>query len=259
MVTEGDWAGLAAGRSDPTGELTVTACLQQGKGSAANPFLATASDGDQWWVKAPASGLTKALVTEYVVGRVGSLVGAPVCDVAVIEIPKVLLPWEFRPGQQLPTGYGSATRDLAGVVEEIYGALTHRNEDDNARRHGGVYALVDWCFGHDLQWLLHRSDQWRLYSHDHGWYFPPDGPGWTMDHLRVTADRNKALPCDPAGLDEAYLGTLADSLDAITREALRKIILEVPPSWPVTDAELECLGWYLEHRAPMVASRLRAL
>jgi hypothetical protein len=28
---------------------------------------------------------------------------------------------------------------------------------------------------------------------------------------------------------------------------------------PVTNSELECLGWFLEERAPHVATRLRAL
>jgi len=259
VATEADWTGLVRGRSDPAGELRVVACLQQGRATASSPFLASGSDGHQWWVKPPQVQLKKALVTEYVVGRVGQLIGAPVCETAVIEIPTSLLPWEFRPGQQLPTGFGSATRDLPGVVTEIRGSLSHRGDDDNARRHGGVYALVDWCFGDDLQWLLHTSDQWTLYSHDHGWYLPPGGPDWSLASLRAAVDVAGPVPGTPTGLDKTHLDRLADGLEAVTREALQKIMMDVPISWPVAGAELECLGWYLEHRAPLVAARLRAL
>lgn len=259
MVAESEWSGLIAGRGDPSNELTVRACLQPGKLSASSPFLAEASDGKQWWVKPPQADLAKALITEYVVGRAGQLIGAPVCDITVIEIPPTLLPWEFKPGIQLPTGFGTATRDLSNAVREIRGTLEHRSDDDNARRHGGVYALVDWCYGDDLQWLLDAGDDWRLYSHDHGWYLPPGGADWTIDQLRATADQAKAIVGSAAGLDKAHLEQLAQNLQNVTRESLRKILIEIPVSWPVLDNELECLGWYLEHRAPMVASRLRAL
>lgn len=259
MVTEAEWGGLVRGRSDPSGGLYVVACLQRGKATASSPFLALASDGQEWWVKPPRAQLKRALVTEYVVGQAGQLIDAPVCDVTIIDIPKSLLPWEFRPGEQLPTGYGSATRNLTGVVTEIRSSLSRRGDDDNARRHGGAYALVDWCFGDDLQWLLHTSDQWSLYSHDHGWYLPPGGPDWSLERLRATADQPRTVPGSSAGLDRAHLDRLADNLDNVNREALQKIMIDVPTSWPVTDAELECLGWYLEHRAPMVATRLRAL
>lgn len=259
MPNESVWNGLVRGRSDPADGLSVTACLQQGRATASSPFLGAGSDGHQWWVKPPQAHLGKALVTEYVVGRVGQLIDAPVCEVAIIRIPDALGSWEFKPGHALPTGFGSATRDLDGVAEEIRGRLSRRGDDDNARRHGGVYALVDWCFGEDLQWLLHVNDQWRLYSHDHGWYLPPGGPDWTVDLLRATADLAKPLPDSASGLDRAHLSAVADKLEGVSRDALQKILMEVPASWPVTDAELDCLGWYLEHRAPQVAARLRAL
>jgi hypothetical protein len=211
-------------------------------------------------VKPPQPELAKALVTEYVVGRVGQLIGAPVCDVALIEIPQALLPWEFKPGIQLPTGFGTATRDISSAVREIRGMLEHRSDDDNAKRHGGAYALVDWCFGSDLQWLLDAGDDWRLYSHDHGWYFPPSGADWSAEQLRATADHSQVIPGSTTGLDKAHLEQLAQNLLNITRPSLAKILIEVPASWSaVTDSDLECLGWYLEYRAPQVATRLRAL
>lgn len=259
MPTPSEWTGLITGRTDPSGGLYVAACLQPGPATASSPFLALGSDGDEWWVKAPQPNLHKALVTEVVVGRVGAAIGAPVCDVAVIDIPVTLLPWEFKPGQQLPTGLGSATRNVPGALEEIRDSLDHRTDDDNRRWHAGVYALVDWCAGDDLQWLLNASEDWRLYSHDHGWYFPPGGPDWSPAALGATVDDDHALSDDATGLDPDELQRLADDLRNITRGMLRDLLLQIPASWPVTDSDLESLGWYLEQRAPQVADRMEAL
>jgi hypothetical protein len=33
----------------------------------------------------------------------------------------------------------------------------------------------------------------------------------------------------------------------------------VPRSWPVSDTDLEDLGWFLEYRAPLVAEWMRSL
>jgi hypothetical protein len=257
VLTENDWNGSVHGRVDPTSGLSVITCLAQGKGSASSPFLAEASDGEKWWVKPPQVSLAKALVTELVTGLCGAMIGAPVCEVSEIIIPDMLLPWEFKPGQQLPTGVGSATREIPPVVLEEKGALGHRTQDDNARRHVGVYAIADWFFGADYQWLYRTSDEWTIYSHDHGWYLPPEGGDWSQDQLRGAVGTPHELPDDPVGLDQAQIDSIADNLLAVTHPGLAKVLSRVPASWPVSDSELDTLGWYLEARAPDVASRLR--
>lgn len=259
MVNESDWVGLLTNRTSPVAGLTVTGCLAPGKPTASSPFLAECSDGDTWWVKAPQPNLAKALVTEVVTGLCGRLIGAPVCDVTVVEIPKMLLPWEFKPGVQLPTGRGSATRNLPPVVLEERGNLGHRTQDDNSSRHVGVYAITDWTFGSDFQWLYQTNDDWRIYSHDHGWYLPPSGPDWSQDQLRATVDQPHVLPDNPSGLDPHQIDSVARHLESVTRDALLGVLRQVPASWGATEAELETLGWYLERRAPAVASRIRSL
>lgn len=49
------------------------------------------------------------------------------------------------------------------------------------------------------------------------------------------------------------------ALEKINRDALVNILCGVPASWPVSNDDLEALGWFLEYRAPSVASRIRAL
>jgi hypothetical protein len=258
-MLEHDWAGKTAGRTAQKASIALRAIIQQGGGSAASPFLGKCSDGGTWWVKPPVAGMTKALVAEWVVGRLGRAIGAPVCEVALVEIPPMLLPCEFAPGRPLVAGTGCGSRDLAGTPTEIHDALQHRADDDNSRRHAGVFAIVDWFHGDDLQWLLDTSDDWTLHSHDHGWYLPPGGSDWTPVDLRSTVGVPRQTLGDAAGLDPAELDRLATAIEAVTDDVIADVLGAVPADWAIPAAELDCLGWYLAERRSGVASRLRVI
>lgn len=227
--------------------------------SGAQAFPVLASDGARWYVKAPNNPQgAQILVTEYLVSQVGALIGAPVCTVRPIEIPADLDGFRVVNGPELHTGIGSASQAIPDVVE-MRPQLLYRNEDDNARRHAGVFALFDWCWGDDQQWLAVETDEHRLYSHDHGYYFPPGGQNWTAADLTANVDQPHELALPPDGLNVDELGRLADALDAVAADDLAAILESVPEEWPVPDEDLEALGDYLQKRAPGVASRLRAL
>jgi hypothetical protein len=124
----------------------------------------------------------------------------------------------------------------------------------------GVYALFDWCFGADQQWLYDLDADRMIYSHDHGLYLPPAGQGYlSVTGMQGVVDTAHELPDPPAGLSRAALETTADALEAVNSGNLASILNSVPASWPVTDDELAAVGWFLERRAPGVAARLRAL
>jgi hypothetical protein len=187
------------------------------------------------------------------------MIGAPTCEVEPIAIGSALLPHDILPGVPLLEGVGTATLDLEGTVTEIRPVLTHRDRDDNRIRHAGIYALVDWCFGSDLQWLQRVDADFELYSHDHGWYFPPSGPDWNEAELTTNVTIAVQVTDSPVGLDTPEVERLADLLSSPCRDQLAAILNDVPVSMPVTNTELECLGWFLEERAPQVARRLRTL
>ena len=194
------------------------------------------------------------VVTEQIVGRAGALIGAPVCEVAVVEIPEELAGWEFVPGRRLAPGlaHGSAAVELATE----HRSLAYHDRDDNRVRQAGVVALYDWCWGGDHQWLYSAMSDMELYSHDHGWYLPPTGPNWTVEALCSQADRSHEWPWPPPGLDRTELIRLASALRSIDQEQLGRILAEIPETWPVTTQELETLGWFLEYRSNRVACRL---
>ncbi len=173
-------------------------------------------------------------------------------------MPDTLAGFEFQPGRQLESGYGHGTQTVNAAVEER-GVPAHRAEDDNRRRHVGLYALYDWCWGSDEQYLHATTDDWRIYSHDHGWYLPESGPDWTESTLASRVADPHPLLLAPSGLDQAAVEDVAQNLESLGREALREVLRGVPVAWGVPDSDLEALGWFLETRAQPVAARLRAL
>ncbi|MFI0417632.1 hypothetical protein [Spongiactinospora sp. 9N601] len=123
----------------------------------------------------------------------------------------------------------------------------------------GVYALYDWCYGDDPQWLYDRDQDRCIYSHDHGLYLPPHTGTIDAGILEQCVDEPNPLPDAADGLDVEAVASVATALERIQRGALAKVLCAVPASWPVTDEALATLGWFLEHRAYAVADRLRAL
>jgi len=135
--------------------------------------------------------------------------------------------------------------------------LSHRHRDENAARHAGILALYDWCWGDDVQWLIGLTDDDRYYSHDHGYFFP-DGEGWTEGSLMQNVHVPHQFADNDVGISPESVKQLVIALRAITPDALRAELVKIPESWPVTDSDLECLGYFLEQRAPEVADRLLA-
>lgn len=263
LVALDDWAGLVVDRNDDFASLYVVAPEAAGN-TWSGPFRATANDRNSYFVKSLQTcprGQEASLAVEQIVARVGELIGAPVCETSLIRIPAALAGTQLRHGfPPLQEGIAHASRALEHADEAGRPNLIDRAKDDNTRRHVGVYALYDWCFGSDPQWLYDRDNDRTTYSHDHGLYFPPHGMGgWTRQALIDHVGRANELRDARGGLSaEAVKGT-ALALEAVTRDDLVKVLCSIPRSWPVPDRDLEALGWFLEMRAPAVAARVRNL
>ncbi len=251
-----EWRGLLGSRSNPGEALQIEQPLKPSMEGGSGVFLARASDGQRWWVK-PENNLqgAKVIVTEYLVGSLGALIGAPTCEVAVARIPDEIAGWEFRPGAALEAGLAHASRNVEDA--ELRHRLDYRNHDDNRRRHVGIFAVYDWCWGGDDQWLYCYTEEQKLYSHDHGWYLPETGPEWSENSLIARVDEPHMPNYSMDGLDPEAVHKIAERLEQINKEKLVPILRSVPTSWAVTDTDLEALGFFLERRAPAVSSRLQ--
>jgi hypothetical protein len=256
------WVSRLGGRSNDI-EYASIALIEGGAAASMNgPFRVTASDGKSYFVKALDAvprQFHQTIAIEYIVAGAGRLIGAPVCETRIIAIPESLAGFEVRPGAFLSKGLAHASLALNHADEAGRPYLASRSQDDNRRRHAGVYALFDWCFGTDNQWLYDLDDDRRLYSHDHGLYLPPNNGTIDALSLQTRVNEPHALP-DPANdVDPYELERLAGALDALDEEAVARLLRGVPTSWPVSDHSLGVLGWFLCERAPAVAARLQNL
>ena len=217
-----------------------------------------ASDGRRWWVK-PLSNPQSERVTinEYLVGRIGSAIGAPTCEVSLIEIDENHAGHVITPGRVLELGYSYCSADVPDAYE-IKSTLSHRLRDDNRARHVGVFALWDLCFGGDPQWLHQTTDDERTWSHDHGHFFP-GGPDWTTDSLVAHVHIPHPLGADATDLDPNAVEAMATRIESLSAASIVPILLSIPAGWPIEDEELETLGWFIEERARPAAQRLRTL
>ncbi|MCD5351493.1 HipA family kinase [Kineosporia mesophila] len=235
----------------------LVSIAEQNQRTGSGAFRGLTNDNQRWWIK-PLNNTQdpRVTVTELIVSRAARLIGAPVCEASVIEIPEDLADEEFLPGVGLIPGLAFGSRHVDDVLEER--ALTHRREDDNRTRHAGVYALYDWCWGSDDQWLYQTSDDNRLFSHDHGQYLP-GGPYWTVRRLEEEVNTPHVQACDPRGVDPSALRACAQRLDGLSGSDLGEVLAGIPSEWPVSDAELAAVGWFLERRAPAVSLRLQKM
>lgn len=61
------------------------------------------------------------------------------------------------------------------------------------------------------------------------------------------------------GLDYNELLRVADALENLTVSELKAVLCAIPASWPVSDRELETLGFFFDSRRAPVARRIRQL
>ena len=218
-------------------------------------FLGSDSHNKQWWVK-PLNNKQgeRVVITEAIVGTVGRLIGAPVCQTAIVRIPDSLQGQKLGRGLRLEPGLAHASRKVDAADE--YRFLRYRDRDQNRVRHAGVFALYDWCWGGDDQWLYSGAADCELFSHDHGYYLPDVGPSWSEDSLMAHVDQPHPLRASTDGLDRTEIIRLASELRKLDATSLVESLRMIPQQWPVTDEELECVGWFLQRRAKAVANRL---
>ena len=240
----------------------MVALVQEPPGDGGSaPLLMREEDGTQWWVKLKNNRQgAMVLVNEQIVARCGALIGAPTCEVAIVVVPETLE--GIAHGVHIKSGFAHGSRHVQNARSERH--LMHRDEDDNIRRHVGVYALHDWCWGDDVQWLYAFKDNNKTYSHDHGHFFP-DGPNWNSNLQRVRQlvqsprELNRHPHVDSGNLDQVEILRTADKLSNVSFNDLLKIMSVIPTDWPVSNDELACISFFLEHRAPQVAERMLAL
>lgn len=230
--------------------------LQQSSSGGSGAFLVRADDEKRYWCKCLGNPQgPRVPANEQIVGRLGRIIGAAVCDVSIIRIPAELKDWEYRPGQRLAEGYAHGSLAIAGPFETR--SIQHAGDDANPERLTSLRILADWCWGGDHQWLYVPAEENRYFSHDHGHYFP-GGPNWTIDTLRSN-DPSQAAPgagTIPAQRPEVAL-RIAEVLAQMDELGIARALAGLPSDWPVKEDELVEMTTYLARRRLGVIERIQ--
>lgn len=218
-------------------------------------FLALASDGRQYWVKAPNNPQgARTLIAERVVYGLGEMMNAPVPQSALIEIPPEMR-WEMAPGYNLHGGIGHASLNVeTAIVHDEWGTFSH--DDHNRERQAAILALWDLCLGEDPQWLHQVDADMSIYTFDHGLWFG-GGADWALEDLQRVGVRPWDGDLDAGVASSSGLHASAARLDGLTLEDIRSVTATVPVEWNTTEAEMSELAAVLYVRAEGVAARLR--
>lgn len=235
--------------------VTTLASTTSGSGT----FLGLASDGNKYWVKAPNNPQgTRTLAAEVIVHGIGNLIGAPVCQTALIEIPDSMT-YRFTPQHWLHGGIGHGSRDIPSVlVSEAWS--TYASRDSNRERQALLFALWDLCMGGDQQWLHDTTDSYSICSYDHGFWLGGDGD-WSSESLRTVGtspwlyDRYLG-DLDPGIASARALHAAASAVLTLDREAIRAVTEAVPLEWKIPSPDLATAADILFLRAEGVAQRL---
>lgn len=225
-------------------------------GTGADGFLGLASDGKRYWVKAPDNPQgPRTLVAEVVSYGIGRLVGAPVPQNALIDIPDGLA-WRFRDGRTMKAGVGHASLEIPNAVMSddwaVYSAL-----DDNRRRQAFILAVWDLCMGGDPHWLHQLTDRYSMWTIDHGFWLAGEAD-WDIASLRKIGVSPWVEDIDAGVASASALKEAAEAVEQIELESIRAILSAVPVDWNTTQAELYELATVLVARVEGVAERLRS-
>nr|WP_146081342.1 hypothetical protein [Pseudoclavibacter sp. RFBI5] len=242
--------------SELDGMLRLVAVLKP-HNSGTGAFLALADDHRQYWVKPPGNPQgSRTLVAEYVVSGIGSLIGAPVRETRLLEIPRHVR-FEYAPGHFLRPSIAHASLNLerATIIDDWSEFTAY---DHNRSRQAAILGLWDLCLGGDPQWLHAADDDYSIWSFDHGFWLAGEAD-WTVASIERVGDRAWLQELDARRLSRASLLSTAEAIRGLQIDSVEAVVRGVPLSWDTSQHEMSELARVLCGRAPAVADRLDQL
>jgi hypothetical protein len=205
--------------------------------SASQPIDLKCGDGNLYVVKALRSDIRQGrmMFNDQIVARLGRLIGAPVADVGLIDIPKQLI--DLNPERNTQMGHvipciAHGSRCFENVSERV-DAFSHVSDDDNKSRFAAAGVLQAWVVASDRQFIYETVDPFRVYSVDHGHYFP-HGPDWTTAHLTNAAPAAVAADLKNAcALSQSDIAEVCVKLNTVSETDIGTILAIPPDTWDV--------------------------
>jgi hypothetical protein len=215
----------------------------EAKSTKAQPVILECNDGREYVVKGQNAG--RQIVNEQIVARLGLLLGAPIPETKIVEIPDELIKLEKKLAHiHSGTAHGSL------YLRDTYfdRCLIATSEDVNRLRLALLAVLYGWAGANDQQYLFTNKPPRLIYSIDHGHFFP-NSPNWTANDL-ATAQNAQLDPvlvsaCNftPLEIDQAL-----EALVNINEGEIIDAVAYPPTEWGLTIDERTMMLQYLIKR-----------
>ena len=142
------------------------------------PVLLKCEDGLEYVVKG--SQLGRSVFNEQVIGRLGTALGVPVCEVMLVDVPPELIERNKPAMDHIAPGLAHGCRFIPDCVGAMQ--ITHINEPANRERYARLALFYGWIVAKYHQFIYKAKAPHVVYSCDHGEFFPR-GPEWTEESL----------------------------------------------------------------------------
>jgi hypothetical protein len=179
-------------------------------------------------------------------GLLGKAVGAPVPEVAVIDLPDALI--QNQPDLKgLPAGLAHGSRYVPGASSVKQGIL-HETLGGNRSRYSALSIMYGWAGVFSDHQFFYEDTTNLVLSFDHGNFFP-GGPNWTAANLRAAAqaepDQQITTKCH---LTKDELSAAVLLLNVVTTATIASAVSAPPNSWGLTLDDRVEVATYLEKR-----------
>lgn len=220
----------------------------------AKPVILQCDDDKDYVVKGQNAG--RQIVNEQIVARLGLLLGAPIPETKIVEIPDELIQDEKNLSHIITgTAHGSL------YLRDTYFAkdLIATSEEVNRPRLALLAVLYGWVGGaYDQQYLFTNQPPRTIYSIDHGHFFP-NSPNWTANDLAIAQDAE----LDPVLVSACYFTDLEikkalEVLANINEAAIVDAVAYPPTEWGITIDERTMMLQYLIKRQSQILALRQA-
>ena len=215
------------------------------------PVVVECTDGREWVLKGLRNdnlGMGRSLFTEQVVAHLGRLLGAPIPETAIVDVPEILTR-SPEMAHMVPGACHGSLRIL-GCTDRM--GIANVNED-NRPRFAALSVLYCWTQSSDDQFIYENAPPHLAYSVDHGHFFP-GGPSWSFETLAACGEAASVDVFNPCGLQLTNYEDAINRLQAIDWRQIGDAVSAAPSEWGVIMPEREAVADFLYRRIPKVAS-----
>lgn len=194
-------------------------------------------------------------INEVVASVIGDVVGAPVAPWSIVRVPdelrQIIQERIILPG----FAFGSRVLETTGV-DRMGSTIINVNKDGNINRIPQLIALWHLCNAQDIQVIFDTSDDSRVYSVDHGFWFGSYRRPWELGRKSGFPEIDEVPELREPIADECWdraiesLDKLDDSVKAMAFDAL-------PSDWGVGAEEVDSLVEFAISRKESAVSILR--